>query len=125
MKKDGQKKPVSRLIILALLLLAMMGLLVFQLFRVTIAQGESFAEEAGTLSARSVVIKGKRGDILDRNGLVLAYDEACFNVEFLRNPNRRTTCGSRRPRSRLPGASSARWAGVRTCAEVGVRKGMQ
>ena len=90
MKRDGQKKPVSRLIRLALLLLAMMGLLVFQLFRVTIAQGESFAEEAGTLSARSVVIKGKRGDILDRNGLVLAYDEACFNVEFLRNPNRRT-----------------------------------
>ena len=89
-KSEGQKRPLSRLIILCILLFSMMSLLIFQLFRVTIAQGESFAEEAGSNSSRTVVTKGKRGDILDRNGLVLAYDEACFNVEFLRNPNSRT-----------------------------------
>ncbi len=89
-RNDAQKRPLPRLIILGILLLAMMSLLIFQLFRVTIAQGESFAEEAGSISSRTVVTKGKRGDILDRNGLVLAYDEACFNVEFMRNPNSRT-----------------------------------
>ncbi|MBO4848270.1 MAG: hypothetical protein J5586_03865 [Clostridia bacterium] len=89
-KRDPSKKPLSRLIVLAVLLLAMMGTLVFQLFRVTIAQGESFAEEAGSLSTRTIITKGKRGDILDRNGLVLAYDEACFNVEFFRDANNRT-----------------------------------
>ncbi|MBQ1893799.1 MAG: hypothetical protein II155_06810 [Clostridia bacterium] len=89
-KTDGPKKPISRLIVIAALLLAMMGTLIFQLFRVTIAQGESLAEEAGSLSTRTVITKGKRGDILDRNGLVLAYDEACFNVEFYRDPNNRT-----------------------------------
>ena len=89
-RSDGTKRPVSRLIIIFAILLAMMGTLIFQLFRVTIAQGESFAEEAGSLSSRTVVTKGKRGSILDRNGLVLAYDEACFNVEFFRNANNRT-----------------------------------
>ena len=89
-KTDPTKKPLSRLVIIAALLIAMMGTLLFQLFRVTIAQGAAFAEEAGSLSSRTVVTKGKRGDILDRNGLVLAYDEACFNVEFLRDANNRT-----------------------------------
>ena len=89
-RSDPSKKPLSRLVIITALLLAMMGTLIFQLFRVTIAQGAAFAEEAGSLSSRTVVTKGKRGDILDRNGLVLAYDEACFNVEFLRDANNRT-----------------------------------
>ena len=89
-KNEIAKKPLSRLIIISGILLAMMFTLVFQLFRVTIAQGESFAEEASSKASRVVITKGKRGQILDRNGLVLAYDEACFNVEFYRNPNRRT-----------------------------------
>lgn len=89
-KNEIAKKPLSRLIIIAAILLAMMFTLIFQLFRVTIAQGESFAEEAVSKANRVVVTKGKRGKILDRNGLVLAYDEACFNVEFYRNPNKRT-----------------------------------
>ncbi len=93
-KNDPSKKPVSRLIIIAVLLLAMMGTLIVQLFRVTIAQGETLAEEAGTLSARTIVTKGKRGDILDRNGLVLAYDETSFNVEFFRDANNRTNYDS-------------------------------
>ena len=90
-KNDRNKKPLSRLIIIAVLLVSMMGLLITQLFRVTVAQGEELAEEADSLSGRTVYTKGKRGRILDRNGLVLAYDEACFNVEFLRNGNNRTS----------------------------------
>lgn len=86
---DVAKKPLSRLIIISVLLIAMMGTLIYQLFRVTIADGASLAEEAGALSTRTVITKGKRGDILDRNGLVLAYDETCFNVEFFRDANNR------------------------------------
>ena len=89
-KSDKNKKPLSRLIIISVLLLAMMCTLIVQLFRVTIAQGEALSEQAGSLSSRTVVTKGKRGRILDRNGLVLAYDETCFNVEFLRDGNNRT-----------------------------------
>jgi penicillin-binding protein 2 len=87
---DSAKKPLSRLIIIGGILFVMMATLILQLFRLTIAQGESFAEEAVSRANRTVVTKGKRGQILDRNGLVLAYDEACFNVEFNRNPNKRT-----------------------------------
>lgn len=90
-KKDVLKRPVSRLVIIGIILLAMMATLIVQLFRVTIAQGEAYTEEATQLSGRTIITKGKRGQILDRNGLVLAYDEACFNVEFLRNGNNRTS----------------------------------
>ena len=90
-KKDLKKRPKARLVIIGLVLLAMMGTLIFQLFRVTVAQGAALAEEADQLSGRTVVTKGKRGQILDRNGLVLAYDETCFNVEFLRDGNNRTS----------------------------------
>ena len=90
-KNDKNKRPISRLVIISVLLVAMMGTLVFQLFRVTVAQGEALSEKADSLSARTVVTKGRRGKILDRNGLVLAYDEACFNVEFLRDGNNRTS----------------------------------
>lgn len=89
-KKDLKSKPVFRLIMIAAVLLAMMGTLIFRLFRVTVAQGESLAVEADQLSERTIVTKGRRGKILDRNGLVLAYDEACFNVQFTRDGNNRT-----------------------------------
>jgi len=87
---DTVKKPASRFLILGAILLLMMGALIYKLFDVTIAQGESYSEEANSLSTREIITKGKRGTIYDRNGLVLAYDETCFNVEFLRNPNNRT-----------------------------------
>ena len=90
-KNDTVKKPASRFIILSLILLVMMGALIYKLFDVTIAQGASYSEEADSLSTREIITKGKRGTIYDRNGLVLAYDETCFNVEFLRNANNRTS----------------------------------
>lgn len=90
-KRDKDKMPFARLIIIGLLLLAMMTTLIVQLFRVTVAQGEAYTAEAEQLSSRIIITKGKRGRILDRNGLVLAYDETCFNVEFLRDGNNRTS----------------------------------
>ncbi len=87
---ETSKKPISRFIALTVIFLLMMSALIFQLARVTLGQGEQLAEEAGDMSSRTVITKGKRGRVLDRNGLVLAYDETCFNVEFLRNANNRT-----------------------------------
>lgn len=73
-----------------IILAMMMSALTYLLGTITIAQGETLAVEADSMASRTIVTKGKRGSILDRNGLVLAYDETCFNVEFLRDANNRT-----------------------------------
>jgi len=58
---DTVKKPASRFLILGAILLLMMGALIYKLFDVTIAQGESYSEEANSLSTREIITKGKRG----------------------------------------------------------------
>lgn len=81
----------SRIILLFFVLLAMMGALIYKLGTLTIAQGESLSGEAADRAQSSIVEKGKRGRILDRNGVVLAYSESCYDVQFLRDPERRTS----------------------------------
>ncbi len=81
----------SRYIMLAIIMLAMMSALIYKLGVLTLTQGQALSGEAEERAQSSVVTKGKRGRILDRNGVVLAYSEACYNVEFLRDPDKRTS----------------------------------
>ncbi len=69
---------------------AMMAALVYRLGALTIAEGQTWAAEADDRKVRSIAVKGNRGSILDRNGVVLAYSETCYNVEFLRDADNRT-----------------------------------
>lgn len=82
--------PYSRYILMGIVLLAMMGALIYKLGVLTLTEGESLSGEAEQRAQSSIVEKGKRGRILDRNGVVLAYSEACYNVEFMRDPDKRT-----------------------------------
>ena len=84
--KDG----TSRFIIISLVLLGLMGALIGKLREVTIVEGAQYAEAASNTSKSSIDIKGTRGRILDRNGVVLAYSKNSYNVEFLRNADSRT-----------------------------------
>lgn len=84
------KKPVSRLIIICVLMIIMMGALIYRLGTLTIKEGEAWAKSADNRSTQTIAIKGERGKIMDRNGVVLAYSETCYNVEFLRNADNRT-----------------------------------
>jgi len=72
----------------------MMGALVYKLGTLTLAQGAVFTEEAEDRSTRTIYVKGSRGRILDRNGIVLAYSKTSYNVEFLRDADNRTTYDS-------------------------------
>ncbi|MDO5111287.1 MAG: penicillin-binding transpeptidase domain-containing protein [Clostridia bacterium] len=83
--------PYSRYILLTLVMLALMSALIVRLGELTLAQGESLSTEAAERAQSTIISKGKRGRILDRNGVVLAYSEACYNVEFLRDPEKRTS----------------------------------
>lgn len=88
------KKTVPRFLITACILLGMMGALVYKLGTLTLAQGAVFTEEAEDRSTRTIYVKGSRGRILDRNGIVLAYSKTSYNVEFLRDADNRTTYDS-------------------------------
>lgn len=79
-----------RIAAFALLLLVMMGVLLRSLYVLTVVQGETYSERGDKESTNTIITKGRRGTIYDRNGLVLAYDETCFNVCFMRDGNKRT-----------------------------------
>lgn len=82
------------------LLIAVFGVLLFVLLwfirKLTITEVEAYTA-AVSQSTRAVTYQaGKRGRILDRNGVVLAYDEPTYNVLFYRDPNNRTPVDSMR-----------------------------
>ena len=80
----------SRFIILAVILLVMMFALIFQLGVLTIAHNEEYTAEALSRTTRTITTSGTRGKILDRNGLVLAYDETTYNIDFQRDAAKRS-----------------------------------
>ena len=88
------KKTLSRFLLTALVLLLMMSALIYKLGTLTLAQGNDLTEQAENRVTRTMAIKGSRGRILDRNGIVLAYSRTSYNVEFLRNADNRSTYDS-------------------------------
>ncbi|MDL2217142.1 hypothetical protein LJC27_00610 [Christensenellaceae bacterium OttesenSCG-928-M15] len=79
-----------RFVILAALMLTMMGALIMQLARLTLTEGEAYVAQADSRSTKEILSTGARGRILDRNGIPLAYDETSYDVQFMRDPERRT-----------------------------------
>ena len=70
---EAPTKPYVQIIIFALVLVALMSVLIKSLYDLTIVQGESYLERADREATNTIVTKGRRGTIYDRNGLVLAY----------------------------------------------------
>ena len=84
------KTAISRFIILIIVLALLMGALVYQLYQVTMVGGAEYAVDAADRRTSTIDIKGTRGRILDRNGVVLAYSKNSYNVEFLRDADNRS-----------------------------------
>ncbi|MBQ7060872.1 MAG: hypothetical protein IJM85_03720 [Clostridia bacterium] len=87
---SGERKPIVQIVIFACLIALLTGVLIKALYDLTVVQGESYHERGDREATNTIVTKGRRGTIYDRNGLVLAYDETCFNVCFMRDGNNRT-----------------------------------
>lgn len=80
----------ARFIVFAVLILGLFLTLVIQLAKLTVVEGEMYEEMATKLDKREITVSGARGSILDRNGLPLAYDEKSYNVQFYRDPMKRS-----------------------------------
>ena len=71
----------NALLILFLLLLLF---LVFRLFQITGTEGEYWSQAAAENTIRTVSTSAPRGNIYDRNGVLLAASNSVFSVEFSR-----------------------------------------
>lgn len=74
-----------RIWVIALVVLAMLGLLVFRLVVLQVVRHDAFAERAESNRTAVVPIVPNRGQILDRNGVVLATNYSAYTLEITRS----------------------------------------
>ena len=86
----------TRLLLLALMLLAMGGYLCWGLMKLSVEETESYQAAVRATSVVTTYQSGTRGTITDRYGSVLAYDETTYNVKFYRDPDKTTPVDSAR-----------------------------
>ena len=70
----------SRITPMILLFALMFGSLVFRLFQLQIVEGAGYQEEFLDSTKREIYTSATRGDIYDRNGVPLAYNDLTYSV---------------------------------------------
>ena len=72
----------SRTSVAIIVFSVMAAILVQRLFYLQIVRGEDYAEDYELQIQKSKEIEGTRGNIYDRNGNLLAYNELAYSVTF-------------------------------------------
>lgn len=72
----------SRLTLLTLLFILLGGVLVYRCFELQIVRGEDYLNDFMLSTEKTRDIASARGNILDRNGYVLAYNELAYSVKI-------------------------------------------
>lgn len=80
--------PKRRLVILVALMMVLFLTLFMGIVNLQLIRGAEYYEKSINQMQRTLIIKGRRGKITDRNGLALAYDEKTYDVEFTWDPQR-------------------------------------
>ncbi len=70
----------SRLLLLFIIFVGMAVVLVYRLFDLQIVNGESYVNNFRLMIQRERITEGTRGNIYDRNGNLLAYNELAYSV---------------------------------------------
>lgn len=70
----------SRLFPISVIFIMLFSLLIHQLFLLQIVKGEQYEKESEYRDEKPRELKSTRGNILDRNGKLLAYDELSYSV---------------------------------------------
>lgn len=70
----------SRLLLLFIIFTGMAVVLVYRLFDLQIVNGESYVDNFRLMIQRERITEGTRGNIYDRNGNLLAYNELAYSV---------------------------------------------
>ena len=70
----------SRLLLLFFVFIGMAVILIYRLFDLQIVNGETYLNNFQLMIEKKKVIEGTRGNIYDRNGNILAYNELAYSV---------------------------------------------
>jgi len=70
----------SRLLLLFIMFITMAVILIYRLFDLQIVNGASYLENFSLMIKKEKIIEGTRGNIYDRNGNILAYNELAYSV---------------------------------------------
>lgn len=70
----------SRLLLLFIVFVGMAVILIYRLFDLQIVNGESYVNNFRLMIQRERITEGTRGNIYDRNGDLLAYNELAYSV---------------------------------------------
>jgi penicillin-binding protein 2 len=81
-----------RIITIVIVLILVAGWLIVSLGLITVSD-TTLAEQASERVTRTISTSGLRGNIYDRNGITLAYNEKSYDVLFYRDPDMRTETG--------------------------------
>lgn len=79
-KENFLNMVTSRLIVLMLVIVGMGAYLIFWLFQLQIVDGETYYNDFQLRIRKERTIPATRGNILDRNGELLAYNELAYSV---------------------------------------------
>ncbi len=82
MKKNMKRAINSRMIILLVVIVLMFGILVQRLFQLQIISGESYQNDFSLSIMKERTLNSSRGNIYDRNGKPIAYNELSYCVTF-------------------------------------------
>ncbi len=96
MKRGEKGKLNLRVWLLIAVLVVLLGVLLWYIRKLTITEVEAYTAAVSQSTRATTYQSGTRGRILDRNGVVLAYDEITYNVRFYRDPNNTTPVDSMR-----------------------------
>lgn len=88
-KKTNERRFFNRYTALMLVMLVVMGLISRTLFDMQIVNGEDFQDQADAYSIKDITEPAPRGEILDREGEVLASNLASYDVMY--NETREST----------------------------------
>ncbi len=77
---------VSRYVAISVLSFLLFGIVFIQLLNLQVRSGEENVKSSEMVKTKSVAIKGARGSIYDRNGLLIAHDVKSYDITFYRDP---------------------------------------
>ncbi|MBQ8201710.1 MAG: hypothetical protein IJZ74_08090 [Clostridia bacterium] len=83
--RDPHKGISWRFVAFVFILLLMFGYLTSGLIRLQLQQSEEYAEKAEDVRTKTIVLRGKRGNITDADSVILAKDELVYNVTFYKD----------------------------------------
>ena len=74
----------NRELVLSFILVVISIIFIFQLFNLQIINGASYREQAENKIVRTETVSASRGEIYDRNGVLLATNKLTYNLELYR-----------------------------------------